>query len=145
MKIDCIKKGFKAGAQEYYVRFKGENTISITLTERDLLDLLSEVQAQLSKDDETINLLQMNRSIRDLTDTIVKLSNEIFELKQMSVPAQPQRYPWDNPVIYKTEPLSPGPVTCAEIGDTTTSTGIKVKDTTTSTEIEGDELVCMYP
>ena len=133
MKIDCIKKGFKTGTQEYYVRFKGENTISITLTERDLLDLLSEVQAQLSKDDGTINLLQMNRSIQDLTNTIAKLSNEISELK-MSTPVQPQRYPWDNPIIYKTETLTPGPVT---------STGIK--DTITSTEIEGDELVCMYP
>ena len=118
MKIECIKTGITAGMQEYYVRFKGENTISITLTERDLLDLLSEVQTQLSKDDGVINLLQMNRKIQELTNTIERLSNEIFELKmKMSVPAQPQRYPWDNPIIYKTEPPKLGPITCTDSED----------------------------
>lgn len=122
MKIECIKTGINAGVQEYYVRFRDENTISITLTERDLLitlterdllDLLDEVQTQLSKDDGVINLLQMNRSIQDLTDAVAKLSNEILELK-MSIPANPQRYPQ---VIYKTEPLTPGPITCTNSED----------------------------
>ena len=118
MKIECIKTGINAGVQEYYVRFKGENTISISLTERDLLDFLDEAQKQLSKDDGVISRLQMNRRIQDLTDTVKKLSDEIFELK-MLVSAPPQRYPWDNPIIYttKTEPLKPGPITCTDSED----------------------------
>ena len=117
MKIECIKTGINSGVQEYCVRFKGENIISITLTERDLLDFLDEAKTQLSKDDEAINLLQMNRSIQDLTNVVERLANEILELK-MSIPANPPRYPWDNPVIYKTEPgLTPGPVTCTGAED----------------------------
>lgn len=111
MKIECFKIGINAGVQEYCVKFKGANTISITLTEQDLLDFLNEAQTQLSKDIGVINLLQMKHSIQDLTDTIAKLSNEIFELKRL-VPAQPQHYPWDSPTI-RTTPLTPGPITCS--------------------------------
>lgn len=114
MKIECIKTGINAGVQEYYVRFRGENTISITLTERDLLDLLDEAQAQLSKDGGVINLLQINRSIQDLTDAIAKLFNEILELK-LSISTNPHQYPQ---VTYKTEPgLTPGPITCTNSED----------------------------
>ena len=116
MKIECIKTGINAGVQEYYVKFKGENTISISLTERDLLDFLDEAQKQLSKDGGAINLLQMNRSIQDLTNTIERLTNEILELKTL-VPTWPQQYPWNNPIIYKTDPLTPGPVTCTGAED----------------------------
>lgn len=116
MKIECIKTGIIAGVQEYFVRFKGENTISITLTERDLLNLLNEAQTQLSEDDGAINLLQMNRSIQDLTEVIERLSNEISKLKILTC-AQPQQYSQNNPIIYHVEPLTPGPVTCTKVKD----------------------------
>lgn len=120
MKIECIKTGINAGVQEYCMRFKGENSISITLTERDLLDLLDEAQTQLTKDNGAINLLQMNRSIQDLTDIIVRLTNEILELKTL-VPACPQQHPWNNPTIYRTDPLPLGPVTCSGTEETRTN------------------------
>ena len=92
MKIECIKTGITAGVQEYYVRFKGENTISITLTEHDLLNLLDEAQKQLGKDGGAINLLQMNRSIQDLTEVVERLANEVIELKMLWL-TQPQQNP----------------------------------------------------
>lgn len=120
MKIECIKTGITAGVQEYCVRFKGENTISITLTERDLLNFLDEAQKQLSKDDGVINLLQMNRSIQDLTEVVERLANEILELKTL-VPACPQQHPWNNPTIYRTDPIPLGPITCSETEETRTN------------------------
>ena len=112
MKIKCTKPHITDGVPKYCLQFEGAQTISITLTERDLLDLLSEAQKQLGKESGVISLLQMNHSIQDLTDAVAKLSDEIFKLKMME-PTHSQQYPWSNPVTYKTEPLKTGPITCA--------------------------------
>lgn len=102
MKIKCTKPYITDGVPKYCLQFEGAQTISITLTERDLLDLLSEAQKQLGKESGVISLLQMNHSIQDLTDAVAKLSDEIFKLKTMKPT-----------YTYKAEPLMPGPITCA--------------------------------
>ena len=102
MKIKCVKPCITDGVPKYCLKFEGAQTISITLTERDLLDLLSEAQKQLDKESGVISLLQMNHSIQDLTDAVTKLSNEIFKLKMM-----------EPTYTYRTEPLKTGPITCA--------------------------------
>lgn len=102
MKIKCTKPRITDGVPKYCLKFEEAQAISITLTERDLLDLLSEAQKQLGKDSVFISLLQMNRSIQDLTDAVAKLSDEIFKLKMMKPT-----------YTYRTEPLMPGPITCA--------------------------------
>ena len=102
MKIKCTKPHITDGEPKYCLKFEEAQAISITLTERDLLDLLSEAQKQLGKEWKVVSLLQMKRSIQDLTDTVTKLSDEILKLK-MTGPTY----------TYKTEPLMPGPITCA--------------------------------
>ena len=102
MKIKCTKPYITDGVPKYCLKFEEAQAISITLTERDLLDLLSEAQKQLGKEWKVVSLLQMNRSIQDLTDAVAKLSDEILKLKT----TKPT-------YTYKTEPLMPGPITCA--------------------------------